>query len=87
MTNKSGQTIEYLENEDEIKRIFHYFGTLFIKANTATFLEGDSTTSRHFSMRNFPVIISSTPLQITAYIMPPILSFRSFQVKRKLKFD
>ena len=43
MTKKSGQTIEYLENEDEIKRIFHYFGTPFIKANTATFLEGDST--------------------------------------------
>ena len=62
MTKKSGQTIEYLENEDEIKRIFHYFGTPFIKANTATFLEGDSTTLRHFSMRNFPVIKSSTPL-------------------------
>ena len=43
MTKKSVQTIEYLENEDEIKRIFHYFGTSFIKANTATFLEGDST--------------------------------------------
>ena len=86
MTKKSGQTIEYLENEDQIKRIFYYFATPFIKANAATFLEGDSTTLRHFSMRNFQVIISSTPLQITA-CMPPILSFRSFQVKRKLKFD
>ena len=36
MTKKSGQTIEYLENEDEIKRIFHYFGTPFIKANPTT---------------------------------------------------
>ena len=86
MTKKSGQTIGYLENEDEIKRIFHYFGTTFIKANATTFLEGDRTTLRHFSMRNFPVIISSTPLQITA-CMPPILSFRNFEVKRKLKFD
>ena len=86
MTKNSGQTIEYLENEDEIKRIIHNFGTPFIKTNTTTFLEDDSTILRHFSMRNSPVIISSTPLQITA-CMPPILSFRSFQVKRKLKFD
>ena len=86
MTKKSEQTIEYLENEDEIKRIIHYFGPPVIKANTTTFLEGDSTTLRHFSMRNFPIIKSSSPLQITA-CMPPILSFRSFQFKRKLNFD
>ena len=69
MTKKSGQTIEYLENEDETKSLFHYFERLSLKQLKQFFLEGGSATLRQFSMRNFAVIISSIPLQITACVL------------------
>ena len=85
MTKKSGQTIEYLENEDETKRLFHYFRTPFIKAIKTIFLgRWQRDFKAIFNEKLCSYYIFNT---LTNYHMRPILNFRSFQVQRKLKFD
>ena len=85
MTKKSGQTIEYLENEDETKSLFHYFWTPFIKAIKTIFLgRWKCDFKAIFNEKLCSYYVFNT---VTNYRMRPILNFHSFQVKHKLKFD
>ena len=70
MIKRSGQTIEeILRTKVKQKAYSTIFERLSLKQIKEYFLEGDSATLKQFSMRNFPVIISSIPLQITACVL------------------